>query len=87
MQAKKNIRAEWEHTILTVNYTLHCMFVFTVKCENGRFLPRVRATGPFSHAVIRVDRDPNETEKHAQLSVTTYGNGEQRRAAACDLCE
>lgn len=29
--------AEWEHTMLTVNYTSHCVSVFTVKCENGRF--------------------------------------------------
>lgn len=31
------VYAEWEHTILTVNYTSHCVSVFTVKCENGRF--------------------------------------------------
>lgn len=38
-------------------------------------------------AVIRVDRDHNETEKRAQLSVTTYGECKEWQAAACHLCE
>lgn len=54
-------------------------------CENGRFL-HIREW-PFNHAVTGVDRDCNETEMHAQLSATTYGEYKQRQATACDLSE
>lgn len=40
---------------------------------------------PFSHAVMRVDRDCDEAEKLFQLSVTTCDIWKQCKAAACDL--
>lgn len=60
------------------------VFMFTVRCENGRLEHKLV---PSSHAVIRVDGDRNEIEKHDQLSVTAYGECKEWQAAACHLCE
>lgn len=61
--------------------------MFTVTCENGTFSVYVRATWPFSHAVISVDTDCYVTGKRVQSSVTTYGECKQCQAAACNLCD
>ena len=80
---RRNFHYKVEPLSVGTLLTSHCVSLFTLQCESGRFQGHVA----ISHALIWVDRDCNETEKRVQLSVSTYGECKQWRAAVCGLRE